>query len=215
MWVRTEGPNVLRYHDGKFENVISAIGSSEVGVTAMARANDGGILIATLVHGVLRYSKRGHETLASSNDLHNFLILSLAETTDRKVWIGTRDNGLFYLSNGHAIAANEGLPDRKINCLLPTDDGRLWIGTDDGVALWDGARITDSSISAALGHVQVLTPGVGSRRKPVGGYAESVAQLQRPGHTFVEPTEPVIKRRSDCVARRSRKKPLDRNYARL
>ena len=157
LWVRTEGPNVLRYHDGKFENVISAIGSTEAGVTAMARANDGGILLSTLIHGVLRYNKGGHVTLASPNAQNNLLILSLAETSDGRVWMGTRDNGLFYIGNGHGIAVNEGLPDRKINCLLPAGNGRLWIGTDNGVALWDGTKIAESNIPSSLGRVQVLT----------------------------------------------------------
>ncbi|QNI31752.1 hypothetical protein H7849_22325 [Alloacidobacterium dinghuense] len=157
MWIRLPGAGVLRYHDGKFETVISGIATPSSNVTAMSRANKGGMLLSTLLHPVLRYRNGKLEVLEFRNLPSNLLVFSLAETSDGKIWMGTRDNGLFYVENGQAVAATEGLPDKKINCLLPVKDGKMWIGTDNGVAQWDGTRISASNVPPPLSHVQVLS----------------------------------------------------------
>lgn len=157
MWIRLLGTGVLHYHSGKFESVISESGTPSSNVTAMSRAKEGGVLLSTLLHPALHSNKGRIETLETRNLPLNLLILSLAETSDGRIWMGTRDNGLFYISSGEAVAVTEGLPDRKINCILPASNGRLWIGTDNGLALWNGSRISKNDIPSTLGHVQVLT----------------------------------------------------------
>lgn len=157
MWVRLLGTGVLRYHAGKFENVLSDSATPASNVTAMSKANKNGILFSSLLRPAFRYSAGTVETLKFRNLPPNLLILALAESSDGRVWLGTRDNGLFYLNNGDAVAVTEGLPDKKINCLLPTSDGKVWIGTDNGMALWDGNRIAGNNIPPSLEHLQVLT----------------------------------------------------------
>ena len=44
----------------------------------------------------------------------------------------------------------QGLPNLKINCLLPGPNGDLWIGTDKGIARWTGTEVTQSGLPAAL-----------------------------------------------------------------
>ncbi len=157
LWVRLLDTGLLHYHGGKFENVISDIATPSSSVTAMSRSNEGGILVSTLQHSVLHYNKGKLEILESKNLPSNLLILSLAQTSDGRIWMGTRDYGLFYLRNGEAVPVTEGLPDKKINCLLPVNGGKLWIGTDNGVAEWDGTRISTSDLPNSLSHIQVLT----------------------------------------------------------
>src|SRR5260370_17909680 len=65
-------------------------------------------------------------------------VISLAETADGKIWMGTLGNGLFFLRGGRATQVNAGLPDRKINCLLAIGSDELWVGTDTG--LYPGNR---------------------------------------------------------------------------
>lgn len=157
LWIRLLGTGVLHYHDGKFDSVISDIGTPSSSITAMSRANDGGILLSTLIHPVIHYNKGKLEFIESRRLPPNLVILSIAQTTDGKIWMGTRDNGLLYLRNGVAIPVTEGLPDKKIDCLLPISDGKLWIGTDNGVAEWDGTKISTSDVPNALGNIQALT----------------------------------------------------------
>ncbi len=150
LWVRPRSPSLLSYRGGTFRSVMSD------GVTAMCRGKNSDIIFSTLGNGILRTRAGKLETIALTATLPNFLALSLAETSDGKVWIGTRDAGLFMLSEGKISTAGPGLPDSKINCLLATDNGELWIGTDKGVARWNSAGITRQGVPHSLDRIQAL-----------------------------------------------------------
>src|SRR5258706_14554524 len=122
----------------------------------MCRGKNGEIIFSAPGNGIFRYRAGKLETLALTANVPNFLVLSLAETSDGKVWIGTRDAGLFSLSAGQISGVGPGLPDRKINCLLATGNGELWIGTDNGVARWNGAGFTRQGVPHSLDHARAL-----------------------------------------------------------
>ncbi len=153
LWVRMKG-SILRYRGGTFEDVMSDLAPGSF-VTAMNRATDGGVLLSNLMHGEILYGRKGFKSLSSSKIFLTALVISIAQTSDGKIWIGTRNAGLFYLSNGQIVSITEGLPDRKINSLLPMENGKLWIGTDNGIALWDGTTISKNNVPQSLSHVQV------------------------------------------------------------
>lgn len=153
LWVRTQG-SILRYRGSTFEDVMSDLAPGSF-VTAMSRAVDGGVLLANLLNGEILYGRNGFRSLASSKVFLTALIISIAQTSDGKIWIGTRSDGLFYLSNGQLASLTKGLPDRKINSLLPMANGKLWIGTDNGIALWDGTAISQKDVPPALSHIQI------------------------------------------------------------
>jgi ligand-binding sensor domain-containing protein/signal transduction histidine kinase len=157
LWIYLGGPRILRYANSKFEDVASLFPQSEPAFTAMGRGANGDVLISALVNGTLRYTNGKFVKFAAPPDLPNFLVISLAESPDGKVWIGTRDLGLFYAIQGNVSSIGKPLPDRKINCLLPVTNEELWIGTDSGVVRWNGVEITTAGLSASLTHVQVLT----------------------------------------------------------
>jgi signal transduction histidine kinase/ligand-binding sensor domain-containing protein len=156
LWVRQQGPDVLRYQDGQFVEVISRLQGPEVGVTAMARAHDGDVLMAALMNGVVRHHAGTFVPLSSQRVLSKSLVISIADTPDGTIWLGTRDAGLFSVRGGLQDEVPGELPNRKINCLLPLDDRALWIGTDDGVVRWNGRAISAAGVPAALAHVQAL-----------------------------------------------------------
>jgi signal transduction histidine kinase/ligand-binding sensor domain-containing protein len=87
----------------------------------------------------------------------NSAVTAMAETADGKVWLGTRDKGLFYMSQGQVFAAGKGLPTSKVNCLLTTENPELWIGTDGGMVRWNGAEVSSAGVPPALRHSQVLS----------------------------------------------------------
>jgi catalase len=72
-------------------------------------------LAITAQKGVLSYSGERLATLAFTAGQPGFLVISIAETADGKVWMGTRDQGLFTLNAGLISSVAPGLPDRKIN----------------------------------------------------------------------------------------------------
>jgi len=186
LWVRTQG-SVLRYRDGAFVDVMSDIAPGSF-ITAMSRAIDGGVLLSNLMHGEILYARGGFKSLASSKTLLTALVISIAQTPDGKIWIGTRSDGLFCLSNGQITSITEGLPDRKINSLLPMKDNKLWIGTDNGIALWNGSGISTSDVPPSLSHVQIsalmqdrdANVWVGTPRGLLRLNASGVSLLQEP-----------------------------------
>jgi signal transduction histidine kinase/ligand-binding sensor domain-containing protein len=156
LWVRQQGPDVLRYQNGQFVEVMPALDRAEVGVTAMARAHDGDVLLSALMNGVVRHHGAAFVPLAAQRVLSRSLVISIADTPDGTIWLGTRDAGLFSLRDGQQAAVSGGLPNLKINCLLPLGDRAVWIGTDDGVVRWNGREIAAAGVPAALAHVQAL-----------------------------------------------------------
>ena len=157
LWIRPESPSLMSYRDGTFRNVMPRMAQPETEVTAMCRGKDGGILIASLGNGIVRYSQGKFTLLAPASWLSNLLVISIAESPDGTIWIGTRDSGLFTLTGGHISRAAPELRDVKINCLLPASNRQLWIGTDDGVARWDGSHVTRGFLSQPLDRAQVLS----------------------------------------------------------
>src|SRR5579862_1929472 len=151
--VRTQG-SVLRYRNGSFEDLTSDLTPGSF-MTAMSGTIDRHVVLANLMHGEILYGRTDFKSLASSKIFQTALVISLAQTQDGRIWIGTRGGGLFYLNRGQVISVTEGLPDRKINSLSATKNGDLWIGTDNGLALWDGKAISTDNIPATLNHARI------------------------------------------------------------
>ena len=96
LWIHWGGPRLHRYRHGKFEDVSSTLERPEGSITAIARGANGDVLLFALVNGTLRYSGGKFVRLADPLELPNFLVISLAESPNGKLWLGTRDLGLFY-----------------------------------------------------------------------------------------------------------------------
>jgi len=150
LWIRLEGPNLWRYQKGTFRDVLSDNGLRDTDltkehVTAMSQCDGGGVLFSLAsraFNGTYRFRKGKLEALTSSNVLSNAVVVSISQTADGRVWLGTRDHGLFYLEDGTAVSAMSNPPDEKINSLLPLEDGALLIGTDRSIARWEKGTIT-------------------------------------------------------------------------
>src|SRR5260370_5774877 len=83
-------------------------------------------------------------------------VSTMRKTADGKVWLGTLGDGLFFLTDGRATNVNAGLPDRKINSLLPIGE-ELWVGTDTGLYRGNGNGFRRLELPSFLGNVQVLS----------------------------------------------------------
>jgi ligand-binding sensor domain-containing protein len=156
LWVRVAGPALLRYRDGAFTSVTSDNTLPDGLVTAMVRGRDGRLLLSSMGSGTMRERGGRFETLVLPGALPPSVVISIADSPTGDVWIGTRDAGLVSLRGDERAHIVEGLPDRKINSLLPGDDQELWIGTDKGVVRWTGTEITTAGVPAALANVQAL-----------------------------------------------------------
>jgi ligand-binding sensor domain-containing protein len=155
VWVRLSRPPLLRYRDGRFEDAGSAFGLEAVTLTTMSSDNSGGVLLSGLGDRTLRYSGGKFETIVKTAKIPG-TALSMAETRDRRVWIGTPDNGLFRVNDGAISSVTPQLANKKINTLLAANSGGLWIGTDEGLFFWDGAQLQEANLPPLIPQLQIL-----------------------------------------------------------
>jgi len=180
LWILLQDTQVFRYHNGNLETIL---GWSEHGTTAMARGTSG-VLFSSLAVGTTTYSDDRFRTLSSAalladaarvansdapdqratplswfDRLEAFtsVVISMAQTDDGKIWLGTESRGLFYLQEGRVSSASNGRVDTKINCLLPLQNSELLVGTAKGVLRWDGAKLTLANVPSDLLNLEVLS----------------------------------------------------------
>ena len=160
LWVILQSTQVLRYSNGNFELGhdeaefgITSIATLRDGTVLLSSLALGPLQYHANRYQVLTSSESSAATLngnkitadnmssrlssATGVATHRFAepnspVDSIAQTTDGKVWLGTRDRGLFYISQGQVLPSEKKLPN-KINCLLALQNGELWIGTDSGL----------------------------------------------------------------------------------
>ena len=156
LWVRLQGAGLLRYRDGRFDK--PNLERPEAVVSAIARGTHGDLLLSGLRNGIGRFHDGRFERLSAihSPSMPNFLVISMTQTDDGTIWLGTRDTGLFQFAHGQISPGPTSLRDRKINCLLAAQQ-ELWIGTDTGLIGWDETGSTSSSpVPTSLQHAQIL-----------------------------------------------------------
>jgi PAS domain S-box-containing protein len=147
LWIRPQGAYLVRQKDGKFESVRYGLPA----ITALSKDNHGGVLVSDIEQGTFRFTADDVQKLGPSSPP----VISMAETADGKVWLGTLGDGLFFLTGERAINVNAGLH-RKINSLLPIGD-ELWVGTDTGLYHGNDNGFRRLKLPSFLGIVQVLS----------------------------------------------------------
>ena len=145
-----ELPTLLRYFNGEFHNTMADLTTGDAVVTAMTTAPGGNLIVASRKWGVALLYPTRLETLAGAGSLPRSPIISLAAASNGDIWIGTREEGLARLQGRKVSTFKEGLPDRKIDCLLPGPDGELWVGTGKGIVRWDGRELSNRDVPPAL-----------------------------------------------------------------
>jgi PAS domain S-box-containing protein len=181
LWIMLQNTLVFRYKNGNFELIR---GETENGTTAMARGTSGAALLSSLAEGTLTYSDNRFRSLSSAALLTDAarvanseapdqratpfswfdrlaaptsVVISMAQTDDGKIWLGTEHQGLFYLQHGRVSSVSNGRVDTKINCLLPLQNSELWVGTANGVLRWSGTKLTLAGVPSSLLNLDVLS----------------------------------------------------------
>jgi len=181
LWILLQNTLVFRYHNGDFELIR---GETESGTTAMARGTSGAVLLSSLAEGTLTYTDNRFRSLSSAalptdtakvangeaadQRATSFswfdrlaaptsVAISMAQTEDGKIWLGTEHQGLFYLHEGRVSSASNGRDDTKITCLLPLRNSELWVGTPEGVLRWNGTKLSLAGVPSSLLNLDVLS----------------------------------------------------------
>jgi signal transduction histidine kinase/ligand-binding sensor domain-containing protein len=122
----------------------------------MSVDNEGGVLLSGLVNRTLDYRNGKFLPIANGQEVPG-TIISLAETRDKQIWMGTSQEGLFTVTNGHLRQVPGIGPDEKINVLLPASNGGIWIGTDQGMFFSDRSGLARTSLSASVSRSQIVS----------------------------------------------------------
>ncbi|HTB94189.1 MAG TPA: two-component regulator propeller domain-containing protein [Candidatus Sulfotelmatobacter sp.] len=186
LWILLQSTKILRYHEGKFElgrelaefGITSLLKRKDGSVLFASLAygpltyNSGKFELLSPPSGPANSASGASEittdelssrlSWATGVAPHRFAepnsaVISMAETSDGKIWLGTRDKGLFYMSDGRVVAVPTGIPGGSINSLLVAGDHELWIGTDKGVLRWDGTNVSSADVPPGLHHLHVLS----------------------------------------------------------
>ena len=140
LWILLQSTKILRYHEGKFElgrelaefGITSILKRRDGSVLFASLAygpliyNSGKFELLSPPSGPANPTPSGTSEIttdelssrlswATGVTPHRFAepnsaVISMAETSDGKVWLGTRDKGLFYMSDGRVAAVTTGIP---------------------------------------------------------------------------------------------------------
>ena len=155
LWILLDGPHLLRYREGRFEDAYTRFGMQDLAFTAMALDHMGGLLLSGLGHPTLRYRDGKFQPIARVGEIPG-TVISIAETLDGRVWMGTRDDGLFRIDQEHVSNVSKELANSKVNSLLPANSGGIWIGTDAGIKFWDLNGLDNKSSLSPIDQLQIL-----------------------------------------------------------
>ncbi|MEA3140819.1 MAG: hypothetical protein QOK23_2988 [Gammaproteobacteria bacterium] len=178
LWIRPQGAYLVRQKDLKFESV------GLPSITAMSKDNHDGVLVSDIEQGTFRFRADDVLKLGPSSPP----VISMAETADGKVWLGTLGDGLFFLADGQATNVNAGLPDPKINSLLPIGE-ELWVGTDTGLYHGNGNGFRRLELPSLLGNVQVLSILRDRNSNIWAGTTRGLLRINAKGISFSEENE--------------------------
>ena len=186
LWIRLQTPNVVRYHNGVFQDVSQTLAQINYPITAMSRSEHGELLLDTLANVILKYRDGNLLQRRFDAGKPNFFVASIAQTNDGLIWLGTRDMGLFSLGQNDVSVVSRGLSGKRINCLLPAGDKELWIGTDTGVLRWNGTTIAEAGAGGTLSRIQVLSLAEDSQSNVWVGTARGLMRITAKGVSALE-----------------------------
>ena len=182
--VRLQGAGMLRRRNGNFENLETAPNPFASQVTAMWRNPNGDVLLSDLENGTLRL--RNEKVAAAFSGPGLPAVISLAQTPNGKIWVGTLSAGLLASTGGQPPTPMPGLPAQKINCLLPVSDDELWVGTDQGVFRWNDSRFILVQLPVPFRGLQILTMLRDRDANVWIGTAQGLLRINAAGTSFSE-----------------------------
>ena len=156
LWIRLEGANMLIYRDGRFDDAFARLGVPMNTYTAMALDGSRKVVVSGLGGMALRVGSGHVEALADSQQTPG-TVISIAGTLDGRLWMGTRDNGLFLVQPGRGVEQVKAFRYTKINALAADKSIGLWIGTDHGIRFLTREGAVRDNLPAWTHSLQVLT----------------------------------------------------------
>jgi len=150
LWVSTANSG-LHCYDRELAPV--SLPSGPISTTALLVDSHDVVWVGTAGQGLMRYKDGGVPTFFCKSDgLAGDRIVSLAETPDGSLWVGTTD-GLTQLSDVKfpTYSKAEGLVTDGALAVGATRDGGVWVGTSNGVSFIKNGTFSNYGFDAADG----------------------------------------------------------------
>ncbi len=155
LWIRADGPGLLRYRDGKFEDAASRLSLKALKLSAMTAERKGGVLFSVLGGGISLYRNGKVDSVVSAEKIPG-TVISLASTLDGAVWMATQEGGLYRAYGTGVIDFSKVIAGRKVSQLLPSNNGWLWIVTEIGILQIGAEGTLKDDFTAQTRGLQVL-----------------------------------------------------------
>ena len=113
---------------------------------------EGAVWLGTFGEGVIRYFQGSMERFTQDDGLASNYVLSLAETPDGSIWIGTSD-GLTQLLDVRfpTISTRQGLVSNGVLCVSADPKGGVWAGTNNGLSIIRNGTIQSYGLEGSQG----------------------------------------------------------------
>jgi signal transduction histidine kinase/ligand-binding sensor domain-containing protein len=132
LWIKVDGPRLLRYRDGEFEDAAHLFSSNPLRFSAICSDSGTGVLVAATGSNIFLYKNGKAETALSAKDVPG-TVISMARTMDGGIWMATSGGGLYRSRGQNVINVSKVVAGRQINQLLSASNGWLWVVTDNGI----------------------------------------------------------------------------------
>lgn len=151
LWFATQGGGVSRFNGKEFKNFTKADGLINNDVTYIAEDSEGALWIATAT-GASQFDGITFRNYAHREGLTNGVVYAIYPDEKNKVWFATRDEGIkiFDGKNFDSLTVSNGLPSNEVYCIEKDKAGSLWFGFSNGLAKFDGNKITAYRDSALV-----------------------------------------------------------------
>ncbi|MBN8704139.1 MAG: hypothetical protein J0M08_13820, partial [Bacteroidetes bacterium] len=132
MWFGTDGAGLLKFTNGKFEELSKSAGLPSESIFSIAENKNKELLVATN-NGLAVISSSG--SVSIKKGIPSSSIKSLLFDNKNNLWIGTADKGLIKLSENGSVTiydTKKGLPSNNVSVIYQDVNGTIFIGTNGG-----------------------------------------------------------------------------------
>ena len=139
VWMASDGQGIFRFSGSRFSGLDETMGLPSAQVMAIAADRLQNLFLGTYDAGLYTFTDGKINTLAfPSNPVP--AITSLCFTRSLKLWIGTRDRGLWSYENDvfrQYESPERDFPSNSIQSLYEDPQSRLWIGFANGAMVYE------------------------------------------------------------------------------
>ena len=145
VWIGTDEGKIFELQNDKFKKIQFKYNLSNSRIKSILVDSKNTTWICSY-NGLLKYKNGKESLLNSTNGLPDNTIRNIIETEDGNYWVGTRQSGLYLISENMKVIKNlntsTGLSSNFVMTLEKGLDGKLFVGTKNGLDIVANKKVT-------------------------------------------------------------------------